>query len=494
MRKVRLIFGSGCILLLLLGLSIWSQPTTGKKDNEKPVPAKFDLRTVNGVTPVKKQFGGTCWTHGTMAAIESNLILSGVWKASGLEGYPAVSEYHLDWWNGFNKHKNIDLEDPAKDKTGLKVHDGGDFRVAAAYMSRGDGVVLVPRGPDNALLEVESWYKKAPTFNEPRYKRFYVRDIEWFVVGDNLENIDLIKRRIMKEGAMGTAYAASKWYISKDFVHYQPPSSRAKQDHAVAIAGWDDDKISAEEDKKAPKPGAWLIKNSWGTGKGDKGYYWISYYDKHCGRDPEMGAVSFRNIEPMAFDHIYYHDYHGWRDTLKNVSKAFNAFTASANHRMKAVSFYTAKDNVTFTVKLFSRFEKGQLSGELGSKTGTIPYTGFHTVNLDKPIDVKEKTKFYVYLDLSDGGQAIDRTSVVPVLLGEQKAAPGLPVVISKANAGESYHWDGSGWKDLYDYKFENPEHDRTANFCMKALAVNVQAREQAERRATTAPANSEMK
>ena len=39
-------------------------------------PTSFDLRNVNGdnyVTSVRYQFGGSCWCHATMAAIESNL-------------------------------------------------------------------------------------------------------------------------------------------------------------------------------------------------------------------------------------------------------------------------------------------------------------------------------------------------------------------------------------------------------------------------------------
>jgi cathepsin L len=42
--------------------------------------------------------------------------------------------------------------------------------------------------------------------------------------------------------------------------------------HAVVIIGWDDDK------------GAWLIKNSWGTGWGEAGYMWIKYGSNKIGR------------------------------------------------------------------------------------------------------------------------------------------------------------------------------------------------------------------
>jgi C1A family cysteine protease len=452
----------------VLATSAWS---------DEPLPSTFDLRSVGAVTPVKQQKGGTCWTHGTMAAIESNLLISGAWKTHGGQGIPAMSEYHLDWWNGFNKHKNDDVTDPKTAPSGLTVHVGGDYRVAAAYISRGDGVVPVPFTKDDKP-DILGWHSVTPERSHAR--RFYVRDIEWFTIGDNLENIDVVKRRLMKEGALGTAYSAnSKLFLSKDFIHYQPASSENKPNHAVAIVGWDDSKIANEAVKKAPKPGAWLIKNSWGTKKGDQGYYWISFYDKVCCRDPEMGAVSFRNIEPMKYSHVYYHDYHGWRDTLRNLPRAFNAFTAVERHDIRAVSFYTAAENVKYTVKIYKKFANGKLGEEATAKSGAFAHSGFHTIDLDASVTVQKDDKFYVYLEVSAGGQAIDRTSEIPVLLGQVKPGrgPNGPLVVSKANPGESYYHDGAGWQDLYDYKFANPSwatFDRTANFCMKALAVSV--------------------
>ena len=456
----------------LLALASVSLIATGQ--GEAP-PSAFDLRDVGGTnysTSVKGQSGGTCWTFGTMAAMESNLRMTGVWEQNGETGEPNLAEYHLDWWNGFNQHNNDDIDPPGGG--GLVVHQGGDYRVASAYMVRGDGAVRESDGQS---------FESPPDRELETYHYYYPRHVEWYV--DDLTPVgrDTIRQAIMKHGAIGTCmYWGGGFFSSNTDSHYQPPTDANAPNHSVTIIGWDDAK-----ETQSTTNGAWLCKNSWGAGWSEDGHFWISYDDKHCCKEPQMGAVSFRDVVRQPYLNIYYHDTHGWRDTMA-TNTAMNAFVAQGDgdEDLVAISFFTASTNVEYAAKVYRQFAGGQCTDLASVQTGRFEHTGFHTVDLETKVYLAPNQPFYVVLELSHGGQAYDRTSEVPVLLGPVAPNPstrsfesylenmgkmgadtsdGTEVTVaSSAATNESFYQSNGQWIDLTTF-------DSTANFCIKALS-----------------------
>jgi C1A family cysteine protease len=437
------------------------------------LPAVFDLRNVDGhnyVTAIRDQGPyGTCWTFGLLASPESNLLMNGNWGPSGVEtDEPNLSERHLDWWSGFNQFNNEDLDPPTGD--GTAIHGGGNAVYLMAYMSRGVGMV---RESDAPYSDIDF----PPPQQQRRFHRYYARDVDMYILAPDLSNIDTIKQNVMTKGAVSTCmFTASEFFrvFNGRTVHYQPPDDPQFINHEIAIIGWDD----AMQTQAPQGPGAWLIKNSWGTGwnSAEGGFFWISYYDKFAGRYPTFdgGTININHVQMLTGERFYFHDYHGWVDTKTDSDRAFNAFVAQGNELVTGVNFYTAADNVQYVARIYGRFEGGQLLDVLGAVSGSIAYRGFHTADLPAPVPLTAGDDFYIYLELSAGGQPYDRT-----FDSSTQAMPGATrsrvIVTSTAQPGQSYYWDGSAWQDFY--YFVDPAWEGawagSTSFCMKASALS---------------------
>lgn len=463
-------------ILLFISMNIFAQ-------------SSYDLRDRDLVTPVKSQKSGTCWCHGTMSGVEGDLLVTGNWRSAGESGDPNMAEYHLSWYSGFACAWNYDLYPNVEDPNGVPDHYGGDYKIFAAYMSRLDGPIREKDAPGDTERQIPT--KTQCPFSKSTYRKWYVPDINWyFIDGDgsqgSLEHIDSIKNALKTSGVMPTNYCVKRnpntfdYKCNKDnkVFQYQKFNTNNEANHSVAIVGWDDDVYGKKSGYDDTPKGAWLVKNSWGR---SQDYFWISYYDKHCCRNAEMSVVSFHNIIPLPYTGVYYHDYHGWRDTLTSSKEGFNKFVAdnNADEYMVAISFITTVMHDEYTVKVYDKFVNGELQDELATATGKITHPGYHTRDLNRPVTLKDGDDFYIYVGFKDGFQAYDRTCSPPVLTIEQPEA--APIVRSKAAADQSYYRTSATaeWKDLSKYQ-ESIRVDGntidvtgTQNLCIKGFVID---------------------
>jgi len=435
--------------------------------------ARFDLRdyygdgTTDYTTAVRDQSWGTCWIFGTTAAMESNLTVTGNWAAADMVGEADLAEYHLDKFSGFTR-KGMDgdeipsnswftgqgppfpgsnTDEPLATRThGLIVHLGGDYRIATAY--------LVNHGAVNETLNTEiiegDYPAKRVKFGysdtdgipkcDDSYVYFIPRHIEWHTLsGTDAEKRQRIKQAVISYGSVGTCMYWGGGFYSEG-THYQPVDDENLPNHAVAIVGWDDDKATQAEFN-----GAWLCRNSWGDSWGEygDGHFWISYYDKHTARHPEMGGVTFRDVDKVSFDAIYSHSLHGWQyDTSGDpaIAAAANRFVAEQSERLKSVGFYTIAEDVSYTV----RIHRDDLSSAAVTQiSGTMARPGFHKVELDDVVVLDTGQVFFIAMEVDKGGHAFDASFVVETAMGPISEAP-QDVYYTEETWDNSYKFDTS--------------------------------------------------
>ncbi|MEI8195583.1 MAG: lectin like domain-containing protein [Phycisphaerae bacterium] len=433
---IRRACGLAVSLVLVAAPMAWAQ-----------LPATY---MISNEPPYRNQGGyGTCWAFGTMASIETNII------KEGLPGYDAVaglSEADLAWNSGF-------LSQIGGGLTG--INNGGNYLMAAAYLARGGGPLTAAQAPYSAMGSAPPTGQRAP---------YYVRDIEWY------HNVTDIKTAVTNYGAVASVWQTwssqqqstyssllnnTVYYDPGPGVSNPPPGYNNQPNHAPVIVGWNDN----VQGPAGGGTGAWVMRNSWGA---NTQHFGVSYNDYYTGNDtPDKGAcnaggVSFHNVEANTYQQIYYHNDFGWTDQQPHAY-AFNHFTADQDGALKAVSFYTTDNNVSYTVNIYKQFQNGVLGQLATSISGAEAFQGFHTIDLLGLVALSQGQDFYIELQTSNGWQANDGNVSLQRLLDFQNV---VGTANTTALAGESFFSDnGTNWLDLQSV-------DASANFAINGLTI----------------------
>ena len=389
------------------------------------LPVSYDLRTIGRVTSVKDQgTTGACWSFASLGSLES-CLLPGESRD--------FSEDNMVLTSGF-------------DNGGDPYNIGGNDLKAGAYLVRWGGPV---NESDDAYGD---GYTPAGLG-----ARKHVQEVNWIPVrGSALDN-DNIKNAVIQYGAVSTGiymYNGTPYYRPDTSSYYYNGSSYGN--HAVLIVGWNDNYPASNFGITPPGNGAFLIKNSWGTGWGDAGYFYISYYDSVLGADG-ISAVFNGAQSTDNYSAIYQYDPLGCVSGLGGASTSYwfaNVFTAQANSSLSAVGFYTRTPGTSYEV-----YTGTSLSSKTLCTSGTIDYMGYHTVALPAPFRLSMGQTFVVFVKVTAMGDLYP----IPIEYAIAGATSG-----ASAQTGQSYvSTNGTNWSDL------TAVFDASANVCLKAYATS---------------------
>lgn len=364
------------------------------------LPETYDLRELEGLTPVKAQGGmGSCWALSSMASLESYLALKG-------ESYD-FSEAHL-----------IGLTSETYDQGFDRSFDGGgDAAMATAYYTSWKGPILETDQPyPESGMSEDYVFGHGEVIKHVQEVLFVDRPIS------PLEN-DSIKKLIMTYGAIdvpmwkGSAQTFGPYYDETHFAWYYPEETMGDVGggHAVNIVGWDDHYPKENFKIMPPGDGAYIVQNTKGPewGRPDRknsmgGYFYISYYDGMLfePRDSLVGATVITRVDDVNnYDRIYQYDDLGYTRGLssKNSTIEFaNIFEAGdlGQQTLEAVGFYTLEDAVEYEVWIKNDYRNfADMMKMTKVHSGVLSNKGYHTIDLNEAVEL-QGTKVAVAIKL----------------------------------------------------------------------------------------------
>jgi C1A family cysteine protease len=324
------------------------------------LPSAFDWRDTGKVTSVKNQSTcGSCYAFAALGNIESKLLLDG----AGTFNFSENNAKECNWYE--------------TDGGGTSCSGGSYFVVANLFSKKG----TVLETCDPYVASDVSCKSTCP------YQKTL---LDWRIVnGGTVPATGVLKQYIYDHGPVFTAIYAGYYdawdteFSSYDGSYTLYHAGTETPNHAVLIVGWDDSLTHTGG------TGGWIVKNSWGTGWGDSGYFRIAYGSASIGTDSSF-VYDWQDYDTsgglMYYDEGGMSTAGGYGDT---TAWGLAKFIPTSNTNVTRVEFWTSDATTDVDVYVYDDFNGTTLSNKLGEVlNNSFSEAGYHSVALSSPVPV----------------------------------------------------------------------------------------------------------
>ena len=397
------------------------------EEDQGQLPRRYDGRE-HGRTALVRDQGelGTCWAFASVSALESHLLPEESWD---------FSEDHMSHDPDFL----------------LGQTGGGEYTMAMAYLLSGQGPVTEEQDPYGDGV--------SPEYAEPVKA---VREIRILPEKD----LEAVKGAVLRWGGVQSSLYLEMRSKDSPSEFYRPDTyaycclQETAPNHDIVIVGWDDDFPKESFSSEVSENGAFICENSWGTGFGEEGFFYVSYEDCNLGKN---NVVYSDVCDPGWYDRLYQSDRCGWIGQLGYGGEsawAANVYTAQADEQMIAAGFYATDQNTEYEIYIVHDVPEDPADMAFAARRryagGTLQHAGFYTISFAETAALAAGERFAVMIHLTTPG-------VIHPIAIEYDAGDGKCRVDLE---------DGEGYISAEGARWERVEDNQNCNLCLKAYTV----------------------